>query len=51
MSIGSRHRCRSWPFTAPGYDGLPLVMCRLPEVDVTRLAELIGDAHRMRLDD
>ncbi|HEY4418022.1 MAG TPA: hypothetical protein VGN22_00805 [Pseudonocardia sp.] len=37
-------------FTAPGYDGLPLVMCRLPEVGVTRLTELIGDAHRMRLD-
>jgi hypothetical protein len=37
-------------FTAPGYEGLPLVMCRLPEVDLTRLDELIGDAHRMRLD-
>src|ERR1700678_4283444 len=35
-------------FTTPGYDGWPLVMLRLPEVDVTRLAELITDAHHMR---
>ena len=35
-------------FTAPGYDGLPLVMLRLPAVDVDRLAELITDAWRMR---
>ena len=35
-------------FTTDGYDGWPLVMLRLPEVDVDRLAELIGDAWRMR---
>jgi hypothetical protein len=35
-------------FTAPGYDGWPLVMLRLAEVDVERLAELITDAWRMR---
>jgi hypothetical protein len=35
-------------FTTPGYDGWPLVMLRLAEVDVERLAELITDAWRMR---
>ena len=35
-------------FTAPGYDGWPLVMLRLAEVDVERLAELVLDAWRMR---
>lgn len=35
-------------FTAPGYDDWPLVMLRLPEVDVGRLAELVTDAWRMR---
>ena len=35
-------------FTTPGYDGLPLVMLRLDEVDAGRLAELITDAWRMR---
>lgn len=35
-------------FTAPGYDGWPLVMLRLARVDVERLAELITDAWRMR---
>src|SRR4029079_3590602 len=35
-------------FTAPGYDGLPLVMLRLAEVDVERLGELVTDAWRMR---
>ena len=35
-------------FTAPGYEGWPLVMLRLPEVDAGRLAELITDAWRMR---
>ena len=35
-------------FTTPGYDGLPLVMLRLPQVDVERLAELVTDAWRMR---
>ncbi|MEP7019529.1 MAG: MmcQ/YjbR family DNA-binding protein [Pseudonocardiales bacterium] len=35
-------------FTAPGYDGWPLVMLRLGQVDVERLAELLTDAWRMR---
>jgi hypothetical protein len=35
-------------FTAPGYDGWPLVMLRLAEVDTARLAELVTDAWRMR---
>jgi hypothetical protein len=35
-------------FTTPGYDGWPLVMLRLPEVDAGRLAELVTDAWRMR---
>ncbi|MGW4947309.1 MmcQ/YjbR family DNA-binding protein [Actinoplanes sp. NPDC004185] len=35
-------------FTTPGYDGLPLVMLRLPEVTVDRLGELVTDAWRMR---
>jgi hypothetical protein len=35
-------------FTAPGYDGFPLVMLQLEMVDVDRLAELIIDAWRMR---
>ncbi len=35
-------------FAAPGYDGWPLVMLRLDEVDAERLAELIVDAWRMR---
>ena len=35
-------------FTAPGYDGLPLVMLRLPAVDAERLSELVTDAWRMR---
>jgi hypothetical protein len=35
-------------FTTPGYDGLPLVMLRLPLVDVGRLEELVSDAWRMR---
>ncbi len=35
-------------FTAPGYDGWPLVLLRLAEVDVGRLAELVTDAWRMR---
>jgi hypothetical protein len=35
-------------FTAPGYDGWPLVMVRLEGVDVARLAELVTDAWRMR---
>ena len=38
-------------FTAPGYDGLPLVMLRLPEVGTGRLAELVTDAWRMRAPD
>ena len=35
-------------FTTPGYDGWPLVMVRLTEVDAERLAELVTDAWRMR---
>src|SRR3954470_13612796 len=35
-------------FTTPGYAGLPLVMLRLAQVGVDRLAELITDAWRMR---
>jgi hypothetical protein len=35
-------------FTTPGYDGLPLVMLRLPAVSADRLAELVTDAWRMR---
>ena len=35
-------------FTTPGYDGLPLVMLRLAEVNVERLRELVTDAWRMR---
>jgi len=35
-------------FTAPGYEGWPLVLLRLAAVDVRRLAELVTDAWRMR---
>jgi hypothetical protein len=35
-------------FTTPGYDGWPLVMLRLAEVDRGRLTELVTDAWRMR---
>jgi hypothetical protein len=35
-------------FTAPGYDGWPLVMLRLEKVDVRRLKELVTDAWQMR---
>lgn len=38
-------------FTMPSYDGLPLVMLRLAEVDVERLRELVTDAWRMRAPD
>jgi hypothetical protein len=38
-------------FTTPGYDGLPLVMLRLAEVDIERLGELVTDAWRMRAPD
>jgi len=38
-------------FTAPGYDGSPLVMLRLPAVDVERLDQLVTDAWRMRAPD
>lgn len=38
-------------FTAAGYDGWPLVMLRLPQVDVVRLTELVTDAWRMRRGD
>ena len=35
-------------FTAPGYESSPLVMLRLDQVGVERLAELVTDAWRMR---
>jgi hypothetical protein len=35
-------------FTVPGYDGWPLVMLRLAQVDTERLTELVTDAWRMR---
>jgi hypothetical protein len=35
-------------FTTPGYDGWPLVMLRLAQVNRARLRELIVDAWRMR---
>lgn len=35
-------------FTTPSYDGWPLVMLRLAEVDEERLDELVTDAWRMR---
>src|SRR5256884_9046469 len=38
-------------FTTPSYDGMPLVMLRLAEVDVERLRELVTDAWRMRAPD
>ena len=38
-------------FTTRGYDGWPLVMLRLAEVDVERLTELVTDAWRMRAPD
>lgn len=38
-------------FTTPAYDGLPLVMLRLAQVDVDRLTELVTDAWRMRIPD
>ena len=38
-------------FTTPAYDGLPLVMLRLAQVNVDRLKELVTDAWRMRAPD
>jgi hypothetical protein len=38
-------------FTTPSYEGLPLVMVRLAEVDIERLRELVTDAWRMRAPD
>ena len=38
-------------FTTPSYDGWPLVMLRLAEVQVERLRELVTDAWRMRAPD
>jgi hypothetical protein len=38
-------------FTTPHYDGWPLVLVRLAEVDVDRLGELVTDAWRMRAPD
>ena len=37
-------------FSTPSYEGLPLVMVWLAEVDVARLTELITDAWQMRLE-
>lgn len=37
-------------FTVPGHDGLPLVMVRLERIDLARLAELVTDAWRMRVE-
>ena len=36
-------------FTTPSYDGLPLVMLQLANVDVARLTELVTDAWQMRV--
>jgi hypothetical protein len=38
-------------FSTPSYDGWPLVMLRLPAVEVERLRELVTDAWRMRAPD
>jgi hypothetical protein len=38
-------------FSTPAYDGLPLVMLRLAQVNVDRLRELVTDAWRMRAPD
>ncbi len=35
-------------FTTPSYDGSPLVMVRLTELNQTRLTELVTDAWQMR---
>jgi hypothetical protein len=35
-------------FTTPSYDGWPLVMLRLAQIDPARLDELVTDAWRMR---
>jgi hypothetical protein len=37
-------------FSTPSYEGLPLVLLRLAQVDVDRLAELVTDAWRMRVE-
>jgi len=38
-------------FTTPAYDGLPLVMLRLAQVNVVRGRDLVTDAWRMRAPD
>lgn len=38
-------------FTAPGDESAPLVLLRLEQVDVARLAELVTDAWRTRAPD
>lgn len=38
-------------FATPSYDGWPMVMLRLAEVDVEQLRELVTDAWRMRAPD
>lgn len=35
-------------FSTPSYDGIPLVMVRLDQIDGKRLIELVTDAWRMR---
>ena len=37
-------------FSTPSYEGLPIVLLRLDEVDVPRLSELVTDAWRMRVE-
>jgi hypothetical protein len=38
-------------FTTPAYDGMPLVMLRLAQVNIDRLRDLVTDAWRMRAPD
>jgi hypothetical protein len=38
-------------FTTPAYDGMPLVMLRLAQVNIVRLKDLVTDAWRMRAPD
>ena len=50
----SRRSCWASPRSSsllPGYDGWPLVMLNLDQVDVARLTELVTDAWRMRAAD
>jgi hypothetical protein len=45
-ALGCRVRRRF--FTTPGYDGWPLVVLRLAQVDVEQLAELVTGSWRTR---